>query len=594
MSPRPLASTSDGARACPGSVLRVVVVLSGLLLACGPAQTVDAGDGGVDAILDQGTPCRPTRIDGGSVPGTTLPAACRAASSHACNPLDAHACGAGGNGCDLGRDGVFRCFAAGAGEEGDACDGLAGPACAPGLTCTAAGRCARFCCADEDCSPPSTCVPLGAMRGGDGHVGTCALGDAPDGGSRVTSTAPMVGNHVGLFEGRGYLLGWTSWRDALEREMSFFDACPKQGKYPVFALSSHVDDAGNASAKDCIPGMQDGVGILSYLQYFDWTGRKDPRWLETARALGDYLVDEALTPPGGAWPSVPRSSGIAGATPQPADCGREADMPYEIEPDKAALAGYALLRLADATSEPRYAQMALHVARVLAAAQVPGDATHSPWPFRVDHRTGAGNGDVSGNVAFALRLFDGLIARGQCDLIEPRARLWAWIAAYQIPSASCGDGQLFAQFFEDMALTRNRTAWAPLHLARYLLEAHDRIDPAWRDHVDALLDFVDAKFVEDHDGYPVCIEQDDDRKPFGGILSTYGATLALYARATGDVAAKHRAFLALNLCLYGIDDDGCPAQAALVQGRGGWIQDTHLDKVHNFVDALTAFPEWAD
>jgi hypothetical protein len=31
----------------------------------------------------------------------------------------------------------------------------------------------------------------------------------------------------------------------------------------------------------------------------------------------------------------------------------------------------------------------------------------------------------------------------------------------------------------------------------------------------------------------------------------------------------------------------------MTRGRGGWQEDAHTDKLHNFVDAMTAFPEWA-
>jgi hypothetical protein len=32
---------------------------------------------------------------------------------------------------------------------------------------------------------------------------------------------------------------------------------------------------------------------------------------------------------------------------------------------------------------------------------------------------------------------------------------------------------------------------------------------------------------------------------------------------------------------------------SLRSGRGGWQEDAHTDKIHNFVDAISAFPEWA-
>jgi hypothetical protein len=50
---------------------------------------------------------------------------------------------------------------------------------------------------------------------------------------------------------------------------------------------------------------------------------------------------------------------------------------------------------------------------------------------------------------------------------------------------------------------------------------------------------------------------------------------------------------ALNYSLYAVNDDGCPSDGAWRAGRGGWQEDAHTDRIHNFMDALTAFPEWA-
>ncbi len=47
---------------------------------------------------------------------------------------------------------------------------------------------------------------------------------------------------------------------------------------------------------DTIPSTQNGMGILSYLKFHELRGRRDPRFLRTACAMGDYLVKEALTP----------------------------------------------------------------------------------------------------------------------------------------------------------------------------------------------------------------------------------------------------------------------------------------------------------
>ncbi len=405
----------------------------------------------------------------------------------------------------------------------------------------------------------------------------------------------MMGSHEAKYAADGSLIPWTSWSDVLNREMSWYLQCPIEHDYPRFVWMTFMDGEHQADPKrfDFIPSMQNGVGIISYLKYYNYTGRKNAKVLEFAHYMGDYLVKESLTPDTGKYPRFTRSTGARGKFPQPADSGSQDDKPYEVQPDKGGIAGYALTLLYEETKDKRYLDQALQNARVLSANIRPGDATHSPWPFRVDYRTGVARGEVSGNMAFNLRLFDELIAQGYPEFQKPRAALWAWILTYQLPTAK-KDGQLFVEFFEDHHSQKNRTAWAPLALARYLVEKKDALDPDWAAHAKLLIDFVSVTFTSVHFGVAICGEQDEDRNPWGGINSSYGAVLALYSAATGSPEYKKVAHQALTFALYAVDDDGCPRDSLLENRRGGWQEDAHTDKVHNIIDALTAFPEWAN
>jgi hypothetical protein len=235
----------------------------------------------------------------------------------------------------------------------------------------------------------------------------------------------------------------------------------------------------------------------------------------------------------------------------------------------------------------------LHIARVLAAHQRLGDSSHSPWPFRVDYRSAVGRGPVSGNMTYILRLYDALQAHGYAEFAAPRQALWQWIKRYQIPSAAT-DGALFAQFFEDHDSPTNRTAWAPLNLARYLLEKRAALDPDWRADAGTLIHFVRRNFTHHEFGVTVCHEQDEDREAWGGVNSTYGAVLALYATAIGSATLASEAREALNFTLYSIDDEGRPRDLFKHPAPGGWQEDAHTDVIHNYVDALRAFPAWAN
>ena len=412
--------------------------------------------------------------------------------------------------------------------------------------------------------------------------------------SGLSAPAPFIGNHPAVCDQRGLLQPWTPWGDAIDREVKWYLKCPVEHGYPRFVYLTFMD--GNYQAitnrTSFIPATQDGMGIISYLKYYNYKGRKDPRLLQMARYMGDYLVKEAITPDTGKYPRFSRSTGWQEKFPQPPDCGSQGDQPYEIQPDKGGIAGYALVLLYEETKDQKYLQQALQNARVLVANMREGTDRQSPWPFRADYRTGEPRGEVSGNMSFILRLFDELIALGYPEFKPSRDKLWTWIKEFQIPNLA-QDGLLWVQFFEDHAEPDNRTAWSPLNLARYLIEKQAALDPDWQQDSRALIEFVNRHFITVRDGVAVCGEQTNDVDPWGGILSTYGAVLAMYSKATGSNEYKAVARQALTYCLYAVNDDGCPGDRATERGRGGWQEDAHTDKLHNFADAMTAFPEWA-
>ena len=403
----------------------------------------------------------------------------------------------------------------------------------------------------------------------------------------------FIAGHTAKFDAQGMLAPWTAWATALDREMQFYQQCPSDRGYPRFAYITFLDGewTPDPGRTDTIPATQSGMGILSYLKYYELVGAKDAAYLKTACSMGDYLVKEALTPASGKYPRFTRSTGTRAGFPLPADCGSQSDRPFEIQPDKGGIAGYALVRLFEAAADPAYLAQGLHNARVLAVNQQQGDASRSPWPFRADYRSGEPRGPVSGNMTYILRLYDLLLARGYEEFAGPRQSLWQWIKRHQIPSAAA-DGGLFAQFFEDHDTPTNRTAWAPLNLARYLLESKALLDPEWRADSGTLIDFVRRHFTHSEFGVTVCHEQDEDQQAWGGVNSTYGAVLALYAHATDERGLAAEARAALNFTLYSIDERGRPRDLFKNPAPGGWQEDAHTDVIHNYADTLRLFPEW--
>ena len=403
-----------------------------------------------------------------------------------------------------------------------------------------------------------------------------------------------IAGHQAAFDAAGHLAPWISLETAIDREMHFYETAPLDHGYPVFVTTTFLDGTWQpiAGRDDSIPATQNGMGIISYLKFYAWRGKRDPHVLDIAKSMGDYLIVEDLTPDAGAYPRFTRSTGKRTQFPQLENVGSQSDRPYEIEPDKGGIAGYALVLLYRQTGERKYLAQALHNARLLAEHQEQGDAFRSPWPFRVDYRTGQPRGDVSANMIYIVRLYDELIALGFREFGSHRNALWAWIVRYQVPSAR-SDGKLFAQFFEDHDNPANRNAWAPLNLARYILEKRDRVDPQWKDHATSLINFVRNNFTHRENGILVCHEQDEDHDAWGGINSSYAAVLAIFAKATDDDELAAEARDALTFTAYSINENGKPRDLAKHEAPGGWQEDAHTDVIHNFVDALRAYPAWA-
>jgi hypothetical protein len=187
---------------------------------------------------------------------------------------------------------------------------------------------------------------------------------------------------------------------------------------------------------EIIPAMQNGMGILSYLKYYRLTNQTEPQYLATAKLMAEYLISEANTANVGPWANTTRSSGFNWQWPLTASS--QSDMWFGadcIEPDKVALAAYALFELFLTTGELEYYNQALHSAQVLVATQQPGNSTHAPWPFRVSAATGRAvdpTGARSGNMVFALRLFRALSTAGRPEFEGPAQALWEWISNYQL------------------------------------------------------------------------------------------------------------------------------------------------------------------
>ena len=314
--------------------------------------------------------------------------------------------------------------------------------------------------------------------------------------------------------------------------------------------------------------------------------------------MGDYLVKEANTANDGAYPGFTRSTGFVTDFPQKQSSQNDADYGKNvIEPDKGGIAGFALLELYHVTKEKKYLDQAVHNAQVLVKNMRKGDPLHSPWPFRVDAVTGKYWGERSGNMVYILRLWDRLLEMGYPEFKKSRDELWGWIVNFQMKAPEDKEHCLWVQFFEDQPKEDNRNAWAPLNMARYLIEKREKLDSQWKEHAERCIQFAIRYFGMDRPGGVTCVgEQDTDKRAWGGINSTFGAVTAMFYAAGGGEMYRDMAFRNLTWITYFIREDGvvCDQTGEWHWLReGGWQEDCHTDVIHNFMDALKAVPEWA-
>ena len=179
--------------------------------------------------------------------------------------------------------------------------------------------------------------------------------------------------NAGLGYDRVLRLGW-NFIERRSRNLSLryavFDGASLRGIYwqhnPAFLNAAFVDSA---------------------LAWYPYSG--DRRALAAVKAMLDYQLGHGTTPSGWAWPRVPFATSCAGDH----SYGRcLAGLPRRfyggIEPDKVGLLGRAYLLFYEQTGDRRYLRAALQAADALARHVRAGDATHSPWPFRVNARNG--------------------------------------------------------------------------------------------------------------------------------------------------------------------------------------------------------------
>ena len=98
-----------------------------------------------------------------------------------------------------------------------------------------------------------------------------------------------IGFHEAVYDQSGRLMPWTGWEDAMKREMNWYFKAPiGKPRFPVYFYSTFLDSAYHAYKTDFIPCTQLGMGILSYLKYWEYSGKNDSLPLKYATQTVSY------------------------------------------------------------------------------------------------------------------------------------------------------------------------------------------------------------------------------------------------------------------------------------------------------------------
>jgi hypothetical protein len=357
------------------------------------------------------------------------------------------------------------------------------------------------------------------------------------------------------------------------------------------------------------PAMVFGSFVDSSLAWYPYSG--DETAVSTVRGMLDYLLAHGLTPARWSWSGVPFPTGCGNRR----DYGQcLSDMPRSyyggIEPDKVGEVGIGYALMYEETGDRAYLREAIRCANALAAHVRKGDDSHTPWPFRVDGRSGATlDGETLGGVVVSpLRLFDELIRihKGNIKSYRRARRLaWGWLDSHQLNPHSPTYDQ-WTGYFEDVSKDQNDlNQAAPTYTALYLLNLPDpgAVDPQWRVQVNHLIAWVRQHFgIGPFDGAWGINEQGPavghyvccSTAGLGSDTSRWAAVSALYYQKTGDSQAEQEAFRSLNYATYFEDSAGavscCGQSFGTIQY---WFSDGYSDYLRSFNWAMAAIPSLA-
>ena len=270
--------------------------------------------------------------------------------------------------------------------------------------------------------------------------------------------------------------------------------------------------------------------------------------------------------------------------------------------------GLGYLLFYELTGDRRYLRAAVATGEALARHVRAGDATHTPWPFRVNARTGAvlDGAQFGGLVVGPVGLLDELIeirAGNTAAYTRARDLAWSWLLKHQLNRDSPAWNR-WSGFYEDVPYNpRSINQASPTLTAQYLLShaSPETLDSEWEEHATSLLRWVRTSFgrgpfagawgIDEQraPGRPGCCS----RVGLGSTTSRWAAANALLYARTGDERAREQAVRSLSYSTYFAAPDGRISCCGQRPGNTFWFSDGYGDYLRSFNWAMAAMPELA-
>jgi hypothetical protein len=399
----------------------------------------------------------------------------------------------------------------------------------------------------------------------------------------------FINEHEIVLDKQERLEAWTSYGRVVQLAMDFIKNCPldpANGLPWYLQYSCFWTDPLRPAIWPDNPAGKFAWAVTTLLKYYPYSG--DASYIQIVRTMLDQLW-EYRSPGHYAWPDVPYASAHPGTG---VYFGARADGEYATEPDKVAQVARAYLDFYALTSEKKYLEIGTRCAEVLAQKIRPSDATHSPWPFRVDVRDGSVVEEYTSHWIPAVRLFDELTRLGVNGYQSIRNQAWAWIEQYPLKN------NIWKGHFEDIRLdpnNENRDQVSSLETARYILQNKEKF-PDWRAQVKGLIDWV-KETLGAHPFFtaiPVH-EQKYCFFPMGSHTARFANLSALYAEATGDPVYREQAIRSFNWASYMACENGTVTVGVDRPDYYNqcWFTDGYFDYVPHFIDGMASLPELA-